>query len=112
MGIQAFTKTGNCVAFLANTTAPTAIQAVSTTMGGNQYRIINSSGNVTVFLGYGATASEANTTSVVVTAGNSASGIPLLPGTDEILSFVPNAYFTGITSSGSATIYIIPGDGL
>lgn len=112
MGVQAFTKTGNCVAFLANTTAPTAIQAVSYTLGGNQYRIINSSGNVTVFLGYGTTAAEANTAATVVTAGNTAPSIPLLPGTDEILSFVPNAYFTGITSSGNATIYIIPGDGL
>jgi hypothetical protein len=25
---------------------------------------------------------------------------------------VPNAYFTGITSSGNAVIYITPGDGL
>jgi len=36
----------------------------------------------------------------------------LLPGTDEILSFVPNAYFTGVTSSGTASIYVTPGDGL
>jgi len=36
----------------------------------------------------------------------------LLPNTDEILSFVPNAYFTAITASGTAQIYITPGDGL
>jgi hypothetical protein len=36
----------------------------------------------------------------------------LLPQTDEILSFVPNAYFTAITSSGTADLYITPGDGL
>jgi hypothetical protein len=35
-----------------------------------------------------------------------------LPSTDEILTFVPNAYFTAISSSGTATIYITPGDGL
>jgi hypothetical protein len=112
MGVQAFTKTGNCVAFLANTTAPTPIQAVSSTLGGNQYRIINASSSVTVFLGYGTSASDASNNAVVVTAGNTAPGIPLLPGTDEILSFVPNAYFTGTTSSSTATVYIIPGDGL
>ena len=110
MGIQAFTKTGNTVVFTASTAAPTAVQALSTTLGGNQYRIINSSSNVTVFLGYGTTAADANTAAVVVTTTSPA--FPLLPGTDEILSFVPNAYFTGITSAGNATVYVTPGDGL
>ena len=109
MGTQAFTKLGNTVAFTANVAAPTPVQAVSTTLGGNQYRIINA-GSVTVFLGYGATASDAsNNAAVVTTTGPS---LPLLPGTDEILTFVPNAYFTGITSSGSTQVYITPGDGL
>jgi hypothetical protein len=109
MGTQAFTKLGNTVAFVANTAAPTPVQAVSTTLGGNQYRIINN-GNVTVFLGYGANAAAANTAATVVTT--SASSLPLLPGTDEILTFVPNAYFTGITANGSATVYVTPGDGM
>lgn len=109
MGTQAFTKLGNTVAFTANVAAPTPVQAVSTTLGGNQYRIINA-GSVTVFLGYGATVSDAsNNAAVVTTTGPS---LPLLPGTDEILTFVPNAYFTGITSSGTAQVYISPGDGL
>lgn len=109
MGTQAFTKLGNTVAFTAATTAPTAVQAVSSTLGGNQYRIINA-GLVTVFLGYGTTASEANTNSVVVTSNGSA--IPLLPGTDEILTFVPNAYFTGRTANSTALVYVTPGDGM
>jgi len=109
MGIQAFTKLGNTVVFTAATTAPAAVQAVSTTLGGNQYRIINP-GSVTVFLGYGTTATEANTNATVVTTTGAA--LPLLPGTDEILTFVPNAYFTGITAAGSTSIYITPGDGL
>jgi hypothetical protein len=109
MGTQAFTKLGNTVAFTANTAAPTPVQAVSTTLGGNQYRIINA-GTVTVFLGYGSSATDAsNNAAVVTTTGPS---LPLLPGTDEILTFVPNAYFTGITVSGTAQIYISPGDGL
>ena len=109
MGTQAFQKMGNTVAFVAATTAPTAVQAVSTTLGGNQYRIINA-GLVTVFLGYGTTAAEANNNAAVVsTTGPS---IPLLPGTDEILTFLPNAYFTGITSSSTATVYVTPGDGM
>jgi hypothetical protein len=109
MGIQAFTKLGNTVVFTAATTAPAAVQAVSTTLGGNQYRIINP-GSVTVFLGYGTTATEANTNAAIVTTTGAA--LPLLPGTDEILTFVPNAYFTGITAAGSTSVYITPGDGL
>ena len=109
MSTNAFTKTGNTVVFTAAVTAPTPVQALSTTLGGNQYRIINS-GSVVVFLGYGTSASDAaNNCSVVTTTGAS---FPLLAGTDEILTFVPNAYFTGITASGNATIYITPGDGM
>ena len=109
MGTQAFTKLGNTVVFLADTTAPTPVQAVSTTLGGNQYRIINS-GTVTVFMGYGANAAAASAAATVVTTSGEA--IPILPGTDEILTFVPNAYFTGITISGTANVYISPGDGV
>ncbi len=108
MGIQAFTRTGNTVTFLATTTAPTAVQAVSTTLGGNQYRIINA-GSVTVFLGYGTDSASANSNAAIITT--TGTSIPLLPGTDEILSFVPNAFFTGITASSNATIYVTPGDG-
>lgn len=109
MGIQAFTKTGNTVVFTAAATAPTAVQCVSSTLGGNQYRIINA-GTVTVFLGYGTSTSDASNNAVVVSS--SGASFPLLAGTDEILTFVPNAYFTGVTSSGTATVYITPGDGM
>lgn len=109
MGINAFTKMGNTVVFTAATSAPTPVQAASTSLGGNQYRIINA-GTVTVFLGYGSTSSDAANNAVVVSSSQAA--FPLLPGTDEILTFVPNAYFTGITSANTAAVYITPGDGL
>ena len=110
MGIQAFTKTGNTVTFTADTVAPAPVQALSSTIGGNQYRIINTSSSVIVFLGYGQTASDASNNAVVVT--DSQPSFPLLPGTDEILTFLPNAYFTASTASGSAILYITPGDGM
>ncbi len=103
-----FTPTGNTVVFTAAATAPTPVQAVSTTLGGNQYRILNA-GSVTVFMGIGTTAATANSAAVAVTT--TAESIPLLAGTDEILTFTPNAYFTGVTSSSSAVVYITPGDG-
>ena len=106
MGIQAFATMGNTVTFTAASTAPGAVQAESKTLGGNQYRIINT-GTVTVFLGYATSASDAANN-----AANVATSLPLLSSTDEILSFVPNAYFTGKTASGTAVVYITPGDGL
>jgi hypothetical protein len=108
MSAHPFTPFGNTVTFTAATTAPTAVLANCTTLGGNQYRVLNA-GTVTVFLGVGGSAAAANTAATVVTS--SQTGIPLLPGTDEILSFAPNSYFTGITASGTAVVYITPGDG-
>ena len=109
MGLNAFTKTGNTVMFTAAATAPTPVQCSSTTLGGNQYRVINA-GTGIVFLGYGSTAADANNAAVAVTTTGQA--FPLLPSTDEILTFIPNAYFTGVTSTGTAAVYITPGDGL
>ena len=108
MGINAFTKTGNTVTFTASVSEPTPVLCSSTTLGGNQYRIINS-GNVTVFLGYGTSSANANAFAVTVTS--SQASFPLLAGTDEILTFAPNAYFTGVSAS-NAVVYITPGDGM
>ena len=108
MGINAFTKTGNTVTFTASGTAPTPVQVTNTTLGGNQYRIINA-GSTVVFLGYGTSAANATTASANVTTSGAA--FPLSPGTDEILTFVPNAYFTG-TSIANAVVYITTGDGV
>ena len=109
MSTNAFTRTGNTVVFLAAASAPTPVQCVSSTLGGNQYRIINA-GSVTVFLGYGVASTDASNNAVVVTSTGNA--FPLLAGTDEILTFVPNAYFTGITVTANASVYITPGDGM
>ena len=103
-----FCPSGNTVTFLAATSAPTPVQALSTTLGGNQYRVINA-GSVVVFMGIGTTSSDASNNAVIVTSTQKS--IPLLAGTDEIITFPPNAWFTGITSSGTATVYVTPGDG-
>ena len=105
-----FTPTGNTVVFIASTSAPTPVQASTTGgLGSNQYRIINA-GTSLVFMGYGANASAATSGAVVVTS-TQANCLALLPGTDEIITFAPNAYFSANATSSTATIYITPGDG-
>ena len=59
----------------------------------------------------GAGVDAANATSSAVQVTSSQPAFPLLPGTDEILTFVPNAYFTGYSST-TAIVYITPGDGV
>ena len=104
-----FSPCGNTAVISATTTATTPVQVSSNTLGGNQYRIINS-GSVTVILGYGQTSALAASGAVVPTT-TQANCLPLLPGTDEIITFVPNAYFSANATSSTATIYITPGDG-
>jgi hypothetical protein len=109
MSINAFLPMGNTVAFTANTTAPTAIQATATGIGCSAYEIMNS-GTVTVFVGWGGNATVANTNATVVTT--TGYGYPVLPGTDKIIQAPPNTFFTGITASGNGVVYITPGEGL
>lgn len=114
MGLNAFTVLGNTCKLTADTTPPTPIQVSSSTLGGNQYRVINLSGTVTAFLSYAQTSADATNNCVVPTGdgSNAKNCIPILPNTDEILSFVPNGFFTARTISSTADIYITPGDGL
>ena len=104
-----FSPCGNTVVISATTTATSPVQVPSATLGGNQYRIINS-GSVTVILGYGQTSALSSSGAVVPTSTQS-NCLPLLPGTDEIITFVPNAYFSANCVTGTATLYITPGDG-
>jgi len=104
-----FAPSGNTVVITASTTAPAPVQITSSTLGGNQYRIINS-GTVTAFLGYGQTSALAAAGAVIPTTTQN-NCLALLPGTDEIITFTPNAYFSANVSTGTATLYIVAGDG-
>ena len=113
MGVNAFTQLGNTVTFTASSgAASTPVQAVSNGLGSNQYRIVVPAGYDTVYVGYGLTSGIAQTNAVVLTAGSSSFTIPILPGTDEILTFLPNAYFSAITAANSTTVFVTPGDGV
>lgn len=107
MGIMPFTPMGNTVTFTAATTAPTPVQASSTTVGGTQYRIHNS-GSAVVFIGFGNTANAATTMANTSIAGST---ITMEPNSVEVFTFNANIYLTGATTSGTSVVYVTPGDG-
>jgi uncharacterized membrane protein len=107
-----FAQSGKSVTFTAATSAPTAVQASNyegTSLSGN-YRICNSGTNV-VFLGIGRTATEAANNATVLSS-TSQQCLPILPGAIEVFMFGLNSYFTGITASGTAVVYVTPGAGI
>ena len=108
MSVNAFTPMGNTVVFTAFTSAPTAVQAVSTTGAATQY-LVQNSGNAIVFLGVGPTAANASSNAATITT--TGKSIPLLPTTVQVLTFNADAYFTGVASANCG-VYITPGDGL
>ena len=90
----------------AATSAPVGVQVPEVgTNQGYQFRIHNA-GSVIAFLGFGATAGAAQSAALV------ASGVPIPAGVVEVLSFPIGSYFSAITSSGSASVYLTPGKGL
>ena len=107
MGIMAFTPMGNTVTFNAAVTSPTPVRALSTTIGGTQYRVHNT-GNVVVYLGFGDNASAATNTANISISGSTLS---LIPNSVEVFTFNANQYFTGATQSGSSVVNVTPGDG-
>ena len=110
MGIMAFTPMGNTVTFTAQSPAPTPVRAISSIIGATQYKIVIPAGTNTVFIGYGPTAAAATAAAVNVTSSGNA--FVMLAGTDQIITLNANQYFTGVTDTGIAQVYVMPGDGM
>lgn len=105
----AFSPLGLTVSFTAANTVPTSVQAASAAnvRSSFQYRVINDS-IITVLLGVGVD----NATAVAKAASIAAGAIPLVPGAVEVLGFPAGSFFTGKTASGTAVVYVTPGEGL
>lgn len=108
MSIRAFTPQGNTVTFTANVTAPTAVQATSGSLGATSYRIHNV-GNSVIYLGFGATASDAT---AMANTSISGSTITMVANSVEVFTLNANQYFTAVTSSGTSAVTVLVGDGL
>lgn len=104
MYTKAFSPTGPTVTVTAATSAPVGVQVPeSGTSSGFQFRVYNA-GTVIAFLGVGSTSGAAQSAAT--------GGIPLPVGVVEVLSFPVGSYFSALTSSGTASVYLTPGKGL
>lgn len=106
----AFSPLGDTISFTAATPAPpAAVQTANNdpTRTSYQYRVVNS-GIVVVFLGVGATQAAAEAAALTLAAGS----IPLLQGAVEVLSFPAGSFFTALSTSGTAVVYVTPGEGI
>jgi hypothetical protein len=104
----AFTPMGNTVQFTAAVSPPSPVQALSFSPGANQYRFHNT-GDQIVYLGWGANSATATSVANISLSGAT---ITLIPGSVEILSLVPNSYFTGATATGNSVVTVLVGDGI
>lgn len=110
MAEEPFFRRGATISITAATTAPAGAQAPDSNPdnvgGAGHYRVFNA-GSVIVFLASGLSASEAQTEAATL-----ATSIPIPPGGVEILKFEKQAFFSARAASGTATVYVTPGEGI
>ena len=111
--VTPFLQNGNTTKITAAVTAPSGVNILPTFVAVlppyNQYRVVNPSTSL-VFIGVAPTAAQAATAAAAVTT--TGQGIPIVPGAVEVFSFPPEWFFSATTASGTADIYITPGEGL
>ena len=109
----AFQPCNVTITFTANTSGniPTPVQATcgSGSLGNTQYLITNVGANY-AFISYGTSAIA--TANCVVPTGTATATVPLLAGTQIVITTGAGSYFCGITTSGTSVIYLTPGVGL
>ncbi|CAB4126929.1 hypothetical protein UFOVP81_38 [uncultured Caudovirales phage] len=91
----------------ASASTPVLIQYTPGLIKKAHYRVVNN-GTVVIYLVLSSTATNA----VVPTAGTPTYSMPIMPGAVEIIRGPEDAYASVITSSGTSTVFITPGQGL
>lgn len=114
MNTGAANVTSKTATFTADTTAPTGVLPTALSSNGlpsSQY-IFTNLGSVPVFVGYGADGAAAAAAAVIPT-GTQREGFWLLPYSQATFTVNPSKpYVSGITSSGTAIVYVTGVDGL
>lgn len=101
---------GKTVTFTGATSAPSTVQCVSSNDTRSPQYMLTNIGNVDVWVSYSSVTSQA-TLNAVIPTGTSQFGVWVLARTQVVISGPPDAFFTGITASGTAIVYVTPGYG-
>lgn len=110
---RAFEPAGKCILIAGATTAPTGTQLVVAGVNSSnvkQARFYNA-GAVVAWVAFGDSGAAAAAAAIVPT-GTSQNVTPILPGTSLVMSVPPNKFWSAITGSSTASIYVQPGRGL
>lgn len=105
-----FQLQGLTVTFTGAATAPTPVQAVGGAGTSVQNYVVSNRGNVDVFMSCEAASADATTSAVIPTA--TGRRVHVIPALSQVTIGGPaNAWFTGVTASSTAVVYITPGEG-
>ena len=102
VNITPFTPDGATTTITGAVSAPTGVQ-----VNGNQNNsfLIQNAGAVTAFIGIGQSAAGAQAAAVV------AGGLPILAGQSRVIGAPEGSFFSAITPSSTASVYVTPGLG-
>lgn len=116
MSGNAFAPQQNTFTFTASTTAPPGVQVgnvgIAIGVSNTQHLVTNISPSIVAFVSWSTVSSADAQAKAVIPTGTSQFCWPLLPSSTQTFTAPPGAWWSGITSSGSAAIYVTPGDGL
>lgn len=107
---KAFEPTGPTIVIAGATTAPDGVLLAKPGVTSKQIRIHNS-GAVVAWLAHGENAAGAKAAAVIPTS-TPTNVTPLLPGSVLVMSAPIGKFWSVITASSTATVYIQPGRGL
>lgn len=111
MNTNAFEIQGKTVTFTGAGTAPTPVQTAGDAGNSPSCYIVSNRGTVDVFMTCEATAALATSNCVIPTG--TAQRVHVIPANSQVSIKGPgNAFFTGITASGTAVVYVSPGEGM
>lgn len=105
-----FQLQGLTVTFTGAATAPTPVQALGGAGTSSQNYVVSNRGSVDVFMSCEATAAAATSSAVIPTG--TGQRVHVIPYLSQVTIGGPaNAFFTGVTASGTAVVYVTPGEG-
>lgn len=115
MSMQPFTYQGKTIKVSANVSAPAPVRCIA---GGSlnvaTYRVANPEANETIWYTMNVDPVAALADAVIPTGGGSSAtnAVPLPAGGVEVVRGPAGAYFSGVTRTAAANLFVTPGDGI